>query len=442
MSEWRNKTIAKIADIRVSNVDKKIHQGKTLVKLCNYMDVYSNYYIKNDIPFQVGSADTNELHRFTLNFDDVIITKDSETPDDIAVPAIISEHIDNLVCGYHLAILRPNRGELDGHFFMHKLQLPDVKNYFFQVANGSTRYGLTISDIENVKINIPASISEQRKIARILSTVDEVIEKTEAAIAKYKAVKAGMMRDLFTRGIDLVTGKLRPPYEETPHLYKQTELGWVPKEWEVVRVEQFASQEKNAIVDGPFGSNLKTIHYMSEGIPIIQSGFVTNNEFYAEEYLYVSKDKFLSEIRSKVSPGDIVMAKIGAQCGTSAILPKIHPISILAGNCLKITVAKNNSNIFFEHYLHYLYDTQMIFLIISTTAQPAVSMSSFKVMSVIRPSCDEQVAIAKRINDVAITGKSEISLLNKYQQLKQALMSDLLTGKVPVKYEEEKKEAV
>ena len=214
MSEWKNKTLKQIADIRVSNVDKKIHLNKAIVKLCNYMDVYSNDYIKRDMPFQTGSADTNELLRFSLKLNDVIITKDSETPADIAIPAVISEYIDNLVCGYHLAILRSNSIELDGTFLMHKLKLPMIKNHFYQVANGSTRYGLTISDIENCAITIPTSLAEQHKIARILSTVDAVIEKTEAAIAKYKAIKAGIMQDLFTRGIDAKTGKLRPSYND------------------------------------------------------------------------------------------------------------------------------------------------------------------------------------------------------------------------------------
>ena len=84
-------------------------------------------------------------------------------------------------------------------------------------------------------------LPEQRKIARILSTVDAVIEKTEAAIAKYKAIKSGMMRDLFTRGIDLKTGKLRPMYEDAPELYKQSDFGWMPKEGEVVRIGEFSS---------------------------------------------------------------------------------------------------------------------------------------------------------------------------------------------------------
>ncbi|RYE57605.1 MAG: restriction endonuclease subunit S [Sphingobacteriales bacterium] len=76
-------------------------------------------------------------------------------------------------------------------------------------------------------------LPEQQKIAKILGTIDAVIEKTQVAIAKYKAIKQGMLHDLFTRGIDVQTGKLRPKYEDAPELYKESKLGMVPKEWEV-----------------------------------------------------------------------------------------------------------------------------------------------------------------------------------------------------------------
>ena len=111
MSKWKEKYLTEIADIRVSNVDKKIYPNKSLVKLCNYMDAYSNDYITSKISFSIGSADENEIKRFGLQINDVIITKDSETPDDIAVSAVVVEEIENLICGYHLAILRPDKKE-------------------------------------------------------------------------------------------------------------------------------------------------------------------------------------------------------------------------------------------------------------------------------------------------------------------------------------------
>ena len=81
---------------------------------------------------------------------------------------------------------------------------------------------------------------EQQRIAKVLSTADAVIEKTQVAIGKYKAIKQGMLQDLFTRGIDLKTGKLRPRYEDAPELYKESKLGWIPREWEVKIVDDIA----------------------------------------------------------------------------------------------------------------------------------------------------------------------------------------------------------
>ncbi len=240
MSEWDNNKLSDLVDIRVSNVDKKIYPNKKKVKLCNYMDAYSNDYITSNIRYSEGSADLNELNRFRLISNDVIITKDSETPEDIAVSSVVTEEIENLVCGYHLAILRPRKNRIHGPFLMHKLKLPQVKKYFFRMASGSTRYGLTIGGIENTELSHPP-LPHQRKIARILTTVDNIIEKTESAIEKYNAIKQGMMHDLFTRGIDIKTGKLRSSYEDAPELYKETELGMIPKEWDICVLNDYCS---------------------------------------------------------------------------------------------------------------------------------------------------------------------------------------------------------
>lgn len=105
--------------------------------------------------------------------------------------------------------------------------------------------------------------------------------------------------------------------------YRETEVGIIPEDWGFNTLASVTPvNAKNGIVDGPFGSNLKIIHYRKQGIPIITSGFVTEGKFYADNYIYVDKKKFDEEKRSAVHPGDIVMAKIGARCGASAILPK------------------------------------------------------------------------------------------------------------------------
>ena len=107
-AEWLPRKLRDVADIRVSNVDKKIHPAEVPVSLCNYMDAYSNIYITRQIEFMQGSASRAEVDRFGLRRGDVILTKDSETPDDIGIPALVADDIDNLVCGYHLALIRPH----------------------------------------------------------------------------------------------------------------------------------------------------------------------------------------------------------------------------------------------------------------------------------------------------------------------------------------------
>ena len=96
------------------------------------------------------------------------------------------------------------------------------------------RLRLYFKDFERVRSFFPP-LSEQRKIARILTTLDNLIENTETLIAKYQAIKQGMMHDLFSRGVD-ARGHLRPPQAEAPDLYKQSGLGWIPKSWQANRL--------------------------------------------------------------------------------------------------------------------------------------------------------------------------------------------------------------
>lgn len=213
--------------------------------------------------------------------------------------------------------------------------------------------------------------------------------------------------------------------------YKRTEVGVIPEEWEVAHLESVVpSGKKNGIVDGPFGSNLKSIHYRTEGIPIITSGYVTRGRFEANEYLYVDKEKFLREKRSAVEGGDIVMAKIGARCGSSAILPLGHETGILSGNALKISVdATRHSAYFIWQVLWNLYQSGAISDIVSTGAQPAISMASLKKLQVALPAKREQDAIAAALSDVDDLIASLDKLIAKKQAVKTAVMQDLLTGR-------------
>lgn len=208
-------------------------------------------------------------------------------------------------------------------------------------------------------------------------------------------------------------------------------------EWVAHTLEQVVPKgEKYGIVDGPFGSNLKTIHYRTKGIPIITSGYVTDGVFHAEEYLYVDEDKFEKEKRSSVKPGDIVMAKIGARCGASAILPKSHQVGILSGNALKITVDETRfvPNLIWQQ-LWNLYLTGQIEALKTVGAQPAISLASLKKFELILPSLPEQQQIASFLSAVdekiqQLTRKKEL-----LEQYKKGVMQQLFSGKLRFKDE-------
>lgn len=216
-----------------------------------------------------------------------------------------------------------------------------------------------------------------------------------------------------------------------PAGYKQTEVGIIPEDWNYGHLECVCPiGKKYGIVDGPFGSNLKTEHYRDSGIPIISSGFVTNGFFHADEYLYVDEDKFRQEKRSAVAPGDIVMAKIGARCGASAILPLEHEVGIISGNALKVTVNTNEHSTYFVwQHLWNKYLTGKLDDITATGAQPAISMPYLKKMLIPLPIKKEQIAIATALSDTDALIVGLEQLIAKKQAIKTATMQQLLTGR-------------
>ena len=140
---WREERIHDVVELRTSNVDKKSAEGEKSVKLCNYVDVYYHNRITSELDFMEATATEAQVERFSLRLGDVVITKDSESPDDIGVPALIAESIPELVCGYHLTILRPVESWVDGRYLFYSLASPLSAYQFYLAANGVTRFGLT-----------------------------------------------------------------------------------------------------------------------------------------------------------------------------------------------------------------------------------------------------------------------------------------------------------
>jgi type I restriction enzyme, S subunit len=195
--KWPLATIADIADIIVSNVDKKSVEGQQAVRLCNYMDVFYNRYITDAIPFMEATASDREIATYALKKGDAVFTKDSETPEDIAVCASVEEDIEGLVCGYHLAIARPKVTKILGAYLADAINSPHVHHQFVRSANGATRFGLTRGDIDDIDLPLPP-IKEQQKIIAALRQCDREKELTEQRIKYLQSQKRGLMQKLLT----------------------------------------------------------------------------------------------------------------------------------------------------------------------------------------------------------------------------------------------------
>jgi len=234
LNEWREVPLTSVADIRFSSVNKVSQPGEEPVRLCNYTDVYNNDYVTADMDFMRATATKSEIERFGLQVGDVIITKDSETPDDIGIPTVVDTTAPDLVCGYHLALLRPKQDGVDPTFLAKQLAHHRIARYFGQQANGTTRYGLSTAAISNAPLHLPRP-ENQRSASALMRMVDVQIAQTESVIAKLKQVRAGMLHDLLSYGLD-EHGQLRDPVAH-PEQFKDSPLGLIPREWDVCTLD-------------------------------------------------------------------------------------------------------------------------------------------------------------------------------------------------------------
>jgi len=197
---WEAKPLRSTVDYVVSNVDKVPADDEIPVRLCNYTDVYNNEFITLALEFMQATATKDEISKFGLRLDDVAITKDSESWDDIGVPALVRETASDLVCGYHLALLRPHRQQMVGAFLFRCLQAKPVRVQLELAANGVTRFGIPKSEIGAITLPVPPLV-QQRGIADYLDRETARLDALVAAKERVLGLLAEKRRALITRAV-------------------------------------------------------------------------------------------------------------------------------------------------------------------------------------------------------------------------------------------------
>lgn len=320
-------------------------------------------------------------------------------------------------------------GDFDPRFFVRllKLHAPDLD----RVSVGSTVRGITLTDLLSLPLRYPGQKAEQSRIAAVLDTVDELIAKTEAVIAKLDQVRTGLLHDLLTRGLD-DNGQLRPPPAEAPHLYKDSPLGPIPREWEWESLGVRLQQNGGVIQTGPFGSQLHAHEYTPDGVPVVMPQDIREGGIDDSQIARIPQKRAKELKRHLIRANDLLFARRGDLSRCAAVTER--ECGWLCGTgCLLMRFAQNtlSSAWLYLVYRQNIGQKQIAARAVGTTM---VNLNTTLLLQLefAFPPIGEQVEIVGRIAGADAAIRQETASLRKLALLKSGLMNDLLTGRVRV----------
>jgi len=306
---------------------------------------------------------------------------------------------------------------LDGKYLfyaMHKENIQLIKH-----SVGTTVISLRLPNFQNLFISLPP-LPEQQKIAEILETIDNAIEKTDKIIEKYKRIKQGLMQDLLTKGID-ENGKIR---SEKTHKFKTSPLGRIPEEWEVVRLGEVSEIKGGKRL--PKGEEL-----IDEGHPYIRLVDIEGIRVNASKVKYIPEKIKQLISRYIVSKNDVILS-IAGTIGLVALIPNELDGSNLTENAVKITNLKNLDKNFLAFTLSNYLVQRQINMLTGVVAQPKLALFRLATIPIPLPPFPEQQRIAEILSQIDNTIEKEEAYKQKLDRIKKGLMEDLLTGRVRV----------
>jgi len=421
---WEVKRLKNTANYWVSNVDKVPNESELPVRLCNYTDVYYNDFISSEMNLMETTATHDEIKKFHLIAGDVVITKDSEEWNDIAISSLVIKTAPNLVCGYHLAMIRPKKEMIVGQYLLRQFQSSAINHQFQIAATGVTRYGLPKNAIGEAIIPLPP-LSEQHAIAAFLDHetghIDALIAKKKKLLSLLAEQRTALISRAVTKGLN-PSVKLKPSGVEW--------LGDMPEHWENTRLRRIISLLRNGTPSTQFDEEsgmlpVTRIETISKGIIDFEKiGYVENFDR-SHDYLLSKGDILLSHINS--------LSMIG-----NAALYDDNRALYSGMNLLRISPSKNTNS----KWLWYFIRNDGFKKTLSSRAKPAINQASLttnqiREMPIILPPLPEQQAIAAFLDrETAKIDTLSAKVLTAIERLKEyrtALISAAVTGKIDVR---------
>ena len=416
---WDVKRLKYVATASPSNIDKKSKENEDTIFLCNYVDVYKNDFITDEIEFMKATASKAQIEKFTLKKGDIIATKDSESANDIGIAALVKQDFEDVVCGYHLTYIKPEK--LLGEYLFRQFQSEYIKRKFETLANGVTRYALGVDAFNCLNLVLPPE-EEQIAIANYLDKktqeIDQLIEDKKQLIQLFEEEKKVVISLAVSKGISQNVA------------VKESGIDWmglIPKHWDIKKLNWCFSN----IGSGTTPKSGEEEYYFNGYINWLLTGDLNDGEII--ETTKKITDKAIKDYSSlKIYPVDsIVIAMYGATIGKLGLL-KIETTVNQA--CCVMSNPLHHTTMFLFYYL--LAVRQEIINMSYGGGQPNISQEILKTLKITVPPLDEQEKIvnhieleSRRIDSKIEKTKKLIDLLIEYRS---ALISEVVIGKVKV----------
>ena len=361
--------------------------------------------------FESARQTTREAYRSLLSpksrpkLNDILLTKDGT----LGRLALVDK--EGICINQSVALLRLN-ARIDPLYLKKLLESPRYQKKMIEDAGGSTIKHIYITIVNRMAVNVPSSKEEQAAIANALSDVDALITSLEKLIAKKRAIKTAAMQQL-------LTGKTRlPPFDQSHTGYKQTELGKIPEDWEVVELSNIG---KNLI-----GLTYSPNDVVEYGTLVLRSSNVQKNKLAFKNNVFVDMEL---PSRVIVKEGDILICvRNGSKqlIGKCALIDK-RTAGVAFGAFMSIYRTEFSSFIFYQFQSNII--QRQIDEIMGATINQITNkdMATFKVP--LPNDADEQIAITNALSDMTVEIDALNQRLAKTQQIKQGMMQELLTGR-------------
>lgn len=426
---WNFLDLKFLADCFPSNVDKKTKENEIPVFLCNYTDVYYNDEIHSGLQFMKASATGEQVRKFSLKQNDVIITKDSEDPDDIAIPSVVKNDLNNVLCGYHLALIRAKEDN-DGRFIKWFFESRFARSLFSTTCNGMTRYGLGTYALKNANFARPPR-QEQTQIAAFLdretAKIDQLIEKQQRLIKLLKEKRQAVISHAVTTGLNSDVQMKNSGIEW---------LGEVPTHWDVVPLKYLVRTSK--------GVAFKSSDFTEDGVGVVKASDIKQGSIRSTSTNL--PESFLRSHRAAVlKAGDIILSTVGStpdvinsavgQIGE--VTPELDG-SLLNQNTVNFKPTRRLNSQFMKYFLFSTaYRKHLDLCAHGTANQASLSLEDMLSFGIALPPADEQTQIVIKTTNTlelidSLIRASEKSILLSREK-KQALISAAVTGKIDVR---------